>query len=60
MGIKWSVPIADVKHIYLLPAPFQIMGRFTFLTLNLTARLIQKIYANIVKFKLLLKNNLYW
>ena len=39
----------------LLP-PFQIIGRLTFLTSSLTTRLIQKICANIVKFKSLLKN----
>jgi len=30
---------------------FQIIGHLTFLTLNLTTCLIQKIYANIAKFK---------
>ena len=39
----------------LLP-PFQIIGRLTFLTSSLTTCLIQKICANIVKFKSLLKN----
>ena len=36
--------------------PFQIISRLTFLTPNLTTRLIQKIYENIIKFNSLLKN----
>ena len=40
------------------PPPLQIIGRLTFLTSSLTTRLIQKNYANIVKFKSFL-NNLY-
>ena len=39
----------------LLP-PSQIVSRLTFFTLSLTTRLIQKICANIVKFKSFLKN----
>jgi len=39
---------------HLLP-PSQIVSRLTFFTPNLTSHLIQKICANIVKFKSLLK-----
>ena len=38
---------------------FQIIGHLTFFTSNLITRLIKKMYANIVKFKLFFKN-LYW
>ena len=44
------------EYVLYLLHPFQIIGRLTFLTSSLTTRLIQKICANIVKFKLLLKN----
>ena len=39
----------------IIPLLFQTVVRLTFLTQSLTTRLIQKIYTNIVKFKLFLK-----
>ena len=42
--------------IYFLLPPSQIVARLTFLASSLTTRLIQKLCANIVKFKSFLKN----
>ena len=46
----------NTEGVYcLLLPPFQIIVHLTFLTMSLTTRFIQKIYANIVKFKSFLK-----
>ena len=53
----WVLQLAIAGAVeYFILSPFQIIGRLTFLTPSLTTRLIQKIYANIVKFKPFFEN----
>ena len=52
---KINLVSSDMEQACLLLPPFQIVVRLTFLTLSLTTRLIQKLCANIAKFKSFLK-----
>ena len=56
----WAEARHEKREINLAPSfilpPSQIVRRLTFLAPSLTTRLIQKICANIVKFKSFLKN----
>ena len=45
---------SDILGLSLLLSLSQIISRLTFLTSSLITRLIQKIYTNIIKFKLFL------